>query len=335
MWIRRLSELALVVGIGLLAMPASAAPPANDDPFADYRERFKQGMDRYQAGAFTEAVGYWEPIYGELGEQRGYRLAYNLGVAYQELGDATRGAERLQSFLAEAEAKRGRSEPQPAIVQKEENDARARLAALTAAKGRIHVDPGTPPRAIQVDAMAPRVEPFVAWVNPGQHSVTFAPGTPGAETKTLEVHAGELLEASPSPALAPPPAPAPAPPAGSPQTSAPAVASPGENGSMHHETVHPFPPALLYISGGLTLIAGVASIPLEASAWSQRNHDLNESPVPAGDSASFYTARSWAYGMIGTTAGLALVTAGLATWYFAGTSEREIFVAPGGVAGRF
>jgi hypothetical protein len=338
MWIRRLSELALAVGIGLLAIPASAAPPANDDPFSDYRERFKQGLDRYQAGAFTEAVGYWEPIYGELGEQRGYRLAYNLGVAYQELGDATRGAERLQSFLAQAEAKRGRGESQPAIVQKEENDAKARLSALTAAKGRIHVDPGTPPRAIQVDAMAPRVEAFVAWVNPGQHSVTFASGTPGAETRTLEVHAGELIEVAPSPPPAPPPAPAPTPapaPAGSPQASAPVAPSAGDAGSMHHETVHPFPPALLYISGGLTLIAGVASIPLEASAWSQRNHDLNESPVPPGDSASFYTARSWAYGMIGTTAGLALVTAGLATWYFAGTSEREIFVTPGGVAGRF
>ncbi len=200
MWIRRLSELALVLGLGLAALPASAAPPANDDPFADYRERFKQGMDRYQAGAFNEAVGYWEPIYGELGEQRGYRLAYNLGVAYEELGDATRGAERLQSFLAQAQARRDRGEAQPGIVQKEESDARQRLAALTDAKGRIHVNPGEPPRAVQVDAMAPRLTAFVAWVNPGQHSVTFAPGTPGAESKTVDVHAGEQMDVAPSPA---------------------------------------------------------------------------------------------------------------------------------------
>lgn len=104
---------------------------------------------------------------------------------------------------------------------------------------------------------------------------------------------------------------------------------------MHHETVHPFPAYLLFVGGGLTLVAGIASIPLEASAWSQRDHDAAESPIPATDSASFYTARSWAYGMVGTTAGLALVTAGLAAWYFAGTSEREVFVTPGGVAGRF
>jgi len=333
MWIRRLSELALVLGLGLAAIPASAAPPANDDPFADYRERFKQGMDRYQAGAFNEAVGYWEPIYGELGEQRGYRLAYNLGVAYEELGDATKGAERLQSFLAQAQARRDRGEAQPTIVQKEESDARQRLTALTEAKGRIHVDPGEPPRAVQVDAMAPRLTAFVAWVNPGQHSVTFAPGTPGAESKTVEVHAGEQIEVAPSPA---PPAsvPQPGPPAASPPT-APAQVPPIEPGSMRHETVHPFPAALIFVAGGLTVVAGIASIPLDASAWSTRNHALSESPVPAGDSSSFYTARSWAYGMIGTTVGLGVVTAALASWYFMGTSEREVFVTPGGVAGRF
>jgi hypothetical protein len=335
MWIRRLSELAIVLGMGLVAVSASAAPPANDDPFADYRERFKQGMDRYQAGAFTEAIGYWEPIYGELGEQRGYRLAYNLGVAYQELGDATKGAERLQSFLAQVEAKRARGEAQPPIVQKEEHDAADRIAGLTAAKGRIHVDPGMPPRAIQVDAMAPRLAAFVAWVNPGQHSVTFAPGTATAESKTVEVHAGEQIEVSPSPApppgIVPSPAPEPAP-APKPAT---VEAPPTETGSMHHETSHPFSSAWLFVGGGLTLVAGVASIPLDSSAWSQRNRDVNESPIPSGDSASFYTARSWAYGMMGTTVGLAVVTAGLATWYFAGTSEREVFVTPGGVAGRF
>jgi hypothetical protein len=333
MWIRRLSELGLILGLGLASASAIAAPPANDDPFADYRERFKQGMDRYQAGAFTEAIGYWEPIYGELGEQRGYRLAYNLGVAYQELGDATRGAERLQSFLAQVETKRSHGDAQPAIVDKEESDARQRLAALTAAKGRIRADPGQPPRAVQVDAMAPRLTAFVAWVNPGQHSVTFAPGTPAAEARTVEVHAGELIEVAPS---APVPSTTATPPSPTPAPTLPSTApGPDETASMHHETRRPFSPALLYVSGGLTIIAGVASIPLEASAWSMHDRDVKESPIPAVDSSAFYTARSWAYGMIGTTVGLSVLTASLATWYFLGSSEREVFVTPGGVAGRF
>jgi hypothetical protein len=111
------------------------------------------------------------------------------------------------------------------------------------------------------------------------------------------------------------------------------VASDG--GAVEREAVRPFPSTLLYVAGGLTLLAGVASVPLEASAWSLRNRAAGESPISPGDSSSFYTARSWAYGMIGTTAGLAVVTAGLAAWYFAGTSERTVMVTPGGVAGRF
>ncbi|MGD0530463.1 MAG: hypothetical protein ABSE49_35345, partial [Polyangiaceae bacterium] len=74
MWIRRLSELAVVACLALAAADARAVPPpatTMDDPMEQYRERFKQGMDRYRAGAPAEAVGYWEPIYRELGEQKG------------------------------------------------------------------------------------------------------------------------------------------------------------------------------------------------------------------------------------------------------------------------
>ena len=104
---------------------------------------------------------------------------------------------------------------------------------------------------------------------------------------------------------------------------------------MRHETVHPFPSALLFVGAGLTLGAGIASVPLEANAWSMHDRFARESPIPAGDSASFDTARGWAYGMIGTTVALGVITAGLLTWYFAGTADREVFVTPGGVAGRF
>jgi hypothetical protein len=349
MWTRHLSELTMVLAVGLCATRASATPPsvpaANDDPFAEYRERFKEGMDRYKAGAFTEAVGYWEPIYGELGEQKGYRLAYNLGVAYQALGDATRAAEHLEAFLAQVDAKRSQGEPPPAIVEKEENDAKERLATLTAAKGRIHVDPGTPPRAVQVDAMAPRLATFVAWVNPGQHTVTFAPGTATAESKSLEVHAGELLEVAPTPAPATeaPSAPPNTPPPNAQPQLAPAPVS--TQSPVHLQATHPFPAALLFVGGGLTLAAGIASVPLETNAWSLYNKYAKESPILAGDSASFNTARTWAYGMIATTVALGVITAGLVTWYFAGareesgdsagTARSQVFLTPGGVTGRF
>jgi hypothetical protein len=336
MWIRRLSEIAVVASTVLATPMARATPPpaVADDPLSDYRERFKQGMDRYKAGAFTEAIGYWEPIYRELGEQRGYRLAFNIGVAYQELGDATHAAEHLQSFLTQVDARRSHGETVPTIVQKEEQDARDRVAALTASKGRIRVDPGSPPRPVQVDAMEPHVATFVAWVNPGQHKVTFAPGTPDAQEKSIEVHAGEQVDVAPPP---PPPAAAPPPSAPSPAAlTAPAPApAPPSPPVTRIETEHPFSPVFVYVAGGLTLVAGIVSVPLESNAWSLYNQYSPEKTIATSDRSSFDNARSLAYGAIGATIGLGVVTAVLATWYFAGTAQHEVVVTPGGVAGRF
>jgi hypothetical protein len=303
-----------------------------DDPMAQYRERFKLGMDRYKAGAPAEAIGYWEPIYRELGEQKGYRLAYNLGVAYSELGDATRAAERLQAFLAEVDARRSRGDALASLVTKEESDARGRVAGLVATKGRVQVDAGAPPRAAQVDASEPRLAGFVAWVTPGDHTVTFAPGTPDQETKTVTVHAGEMVEVAPTPAP-PPPAPAPIPlPSASPAPStAPAPAPP----VFQHETQHPFSAAVVAIGGGITVAGVVAAVPLELHAQTLYNRAAAEHPIPTGDSQSFYTARTWAYVTVGGTIGVAALTASLAAWYFLGTSSRELVVTPAGVVGRF
>jgi hypothetical protein len=324
MWIRRLSEAAIVLALAGAVAPARAMPaPAGvtEDPLEQYRERFKQGMDRYRAGALAEAIGYWEPIYRELGEQKGYRLAYNLGVAYAELGDATRAAERLQAFLAEVDARRERSQDIATIVAKNETDARGRIAGLVATKGRIHIESGTPPRAAQVDASEPRLAGFVAWVTPGEHTVTFAPGAPEQEVKTVTVHAGEVVDVEPTPPP-PPPAPTTAPEA----TPAVTPLAPPPPPITRHETVRPFSPLLLGVSGGLAVAATMAAYPLNQRAWSMWN--------PSGGQP-FYDARTVAYTMEGAAIGLAGVTAALAAWYFLGTSTREVVVTPAGVAGRF
>ncbi|HEY1697738.1 MAG TPA: hypothetical protein VGG39_36510 [Polyangiaceae bacterium] len=342
MWTRRPSDVVvpalLATYVACFAVPArealAAPPPATtmDDPIAQFRERFKQGMDRYKAGAPAEAIGYWEPIYRELGEQKGYRLAYDLGIAYEELGDATRAADRLQSFLAEVDARRGRSETLAAIVAKEEGDARQRMADLVATKGRISVQAGTPPAAAQVDAGEPRLAGFVAWVTPGDHAVTFAPGTPQQETKSVTVHAGEKVDVTPSPPAPPPPTTAPPSLAA---TVAPAPPSPEPPPVTRREARHPFSPVVLGTSGLLAIGAGVAAIPLRASAESLRGQYANDASRTSGNVQSFYDARTWSYVSIGATLGLAAVTAGLATWYFLGTSSREVVITPGGIAGRF
>src|SRR5579859_3880105 len=216
MSIRRLSSrgLGLAAAAWLLAPANALAAPATthlaaqaapDDAMAEFRERFKEGMDRYRAGALAEAIGYWEPIYRQLGEQKGYRLAYNLGVAYAEQGDATRAAKRLQTFLGHVDARRAHGETLEPIVLREEADARSRIATLTALKGRLQIEAGSPARAVQIDANEPRLAGFVAWVTPGEHTVTFAPGTPDAQVLQVNVAAGEMVDVSAPAVPAPPP----------------------------------------------------------------------------------------------------------------------------------
>ena len=89
MWTRTRSS---ALGLALLLALAPALARADDDAMAPYRERFKAGFEKYRAGAYGEALSYWEPIYRELGPEQGYRLSWNLARAHEALGDATRAA---------------------------------------------------------------------------------------------------------------------------------------------------------------------------------------------------------------------------------------------------
>ena len=101
---------------------------------------------------------------------------------------------------------------------------------------------------------------------------------------------------------------------------------------MRRETEHPFSPALIAVGGGLAVGAGIAAVPLHSTASSDRERRDGRHDRPR---AAFYTARTWAYVTLGGAIGLAAVTAGLAAWYFLGTSTREVVVTPAGIAGRF
>ena len=331
MWTRRLSESR---GRGMprgCRRQRSGDTPAGDvdgRPDGAVPRALQAGNGPLQGGRPGRGHRVLGADYRELGEQKGYRLAYNLGVAYAELGDATRAAERLGSFLSEVDVRRGRNESLAAIVLKEESDARARIATLQESKGRIHVEPGEPPRAAQVDASEPRLAGFVAWVTPGDHTVTFAPGGPDQETKSVTVHAGERIDVTPSP-VAPPPTAVP-PPAPLPSATLSSVA-PAPPPLVRREVAHPFSPALFAVSGVLAVGAGVAAIPLHVTASNDWNAAMEKKIPPA----TFYGARSEAYATLGGAIGLAAVTAGLVGWYVLGKSTREVVVTPAGLVGRF
>jgi hypothetical protein len=343
------SEVALGAGLAIaLALAASApqaradvpdseakpaAPASTDDPMAQHRDRFKLGMDRYKAGDAAEAIGYWAPIFGDLGPQRGYRLAYNLGIAYAQIGDATRAAERLQSFLDEVDVRRGRGEALGGLVTREEEDARDRMAAMRASKARIHVAELPVPIGVQIDGDEPRLAGFVAWVTPGAHSVTFAPGTDHAETKAVDAAAGEVIEVAPKPVETPAPAPPLAPPVPLPVAiPPPPAAAPSPPAPRRPESRHPFSPAWLYAGGALTAGATIAAIVLEIEANAFRDRLVGErdsnGTIPASERSNFSTTRTWAYASLGGAIALAGTTAGLGIAYAVGSARRESTIAP-------
>jgi hypothetical protein len=341
MSILRLFDVSILIGLALGSSTVHAAPPppaaTSEDPLSEHRERFKVGMDRYNAGAISEAIGYWEPIYRQLGAHTGYRLAYNLGVAYGHLGDATRAAERLQAFLDEVDARRGQGQALGAVVAKEESDAHDRLADLMATRGRIRIQAADPPVTVQVDASEPRLAGFVAWVQPGEHTVTFEPQGSASETKIVQANAGDLVDVTPpspppTPAATSVPLPSPAPSSSGPRPTAqsPSIALP--RADFASETTPPFSPAVLVAGAGLEVALAVAAIALESRAISLRDQIVSGQSVSGsispGDRQRFDAARTWAYTAVGGVAGVGAITTGLVTWYLLGSSKHAALVEP-------
>ena len=284
-------------------------------------------MERYRAGAIAEAIAFWEPIYREMGASKGYRLAYNLGVAYQAFGDATHAAERFDAFLAEVDARRAQKETLEPIVAKEETEAKARMATLLATKGRIRIAAGPRAVAAQIDAGEPRVSGFVAYVTPGAHKVTFGPGTKDATTQEVSLKPGEVVDLSPPP----PPTEQNPPNADVPKPNdrvSPPLGPATTPTRVVHEIDHPFHVAVIFVGGGLTALSVALPIVTVSHAANLRHtYATSTNPGEHKNIENDYgSAQTTANMSLAVPVVLGLATASLATWYFAGTRERDIVV---------
>jgi hypothetical protein len=289
---------------------------ADDDALAPYRERFRSGMESYKAGALGEAIRVWRAIYEEIGPSRGYRLSFNLARAYDVNGEATRAAERYESFLEEAKARaasRDPSEPTEPLVAREMREAAERLEALKREHGRIEIPATAVAVLTKVDDTDPRLGAFTAYVAPGAHVVTFGPGQPSAEKVDVSVAAGEVVVArtAPSRPVAPPPALDP-------------VIPPPRTARVPRP--RPFSPIILYAGGVATAVAVIAPALAYSNAYSLAN-TYNTSPSPATRNSAltqYFAARDLYYGLLAVPIGLAAATGGLTAWYLAAPREREV-----------
>jgi hypothetical protein len=310
MWTHTRFEVAVVIAmswpsVSLAQGQSDSVKQDEDDPaVAPYRERFKQGLDRYDANDVAGALSFWEPLYRDLGPTRGYRVGYNLARAYEVFGDATRAAERYHGFLDELKQRRTAGKPVDALVEIDEQKATERLDDLGRTRGRIHIAATTPPESVRIDQSEPRLAGFVAYVAPGPHAIVFQPGSAEERTEHVEVQLGELIEVVPKQQTAPPPL------------------------KLRETTTHPFSSAWLWGGGVMTLVIGGG---LTATAYANAVvlHDRSL-PTPTPKEVSDYNgARTLAYVSWAAPATFAVITVILVAWYAVGTKHAKMPMTTG------
>jgi tetratricopeptide (TPR) repeat protein len=297
----------------MLGSTICAGARADEDAMAVYRGQFKEGLDAYNAGRFADAILRWQPIYEQLGPKKAYRLSFNLARAYEAYGDLTRAAERYESYLAEVDARRAAGEAIEPVVEKQEAEAREALTQLVAKQARVKIKPGPKPILVQIDTTEPRLAGFTAYVRPGPHQITFAPGTSFASVRDVFAEEGKLVELEP-------PAP--------PEETKIVVVQP----RTRSETVHPFPSWVVWVGVGATVVSGV--VPAVAYRRAMDTRSKYDAAQERADKERLFNQYekernaayvSWAFPIV-----FGVATAGLATWYVLGTTKREVPIVSAG-----
>jgi hypothetical protein len=295
----------------LEAPPATDAAPATPNPLDTLRERFREGMDKYKAGAFADAVVIWESIYRELGTDKGYRLAFDLARAYDELGDLIKAADHYETYLEKVTQRRTVGETLEPNVERQEEVAKDRLVRIAALKARIRVKAGVrQPVIVQIDNAPARVAGFTVYVEPGAHVVTFGGGKHG-DVRRLAVARGGLAEVEPRE-----------------ETIAPAT-TPEPRWETRVE--HPFSPLVLWVGAGVAVASLVLPAITYANALSIKS-DYDSPSTSRTDrdrlASDYDSARTNAYASVVVPAVFTAAVGGLALWYVLGTKETRAPITP-------
>ena len=306
-----LSALTLALAPSLAhAAPAPASAPAPAHPLDSLRERFRAGHDKYKSGAFAEAIVIWESIYRDLGPEKGYRLAFDIARAYDELSELIKAAEHYETYLEQVAARRREGELLEPQVEKQEVDARERLEKIAAQKARVRVNAGDRPILARVDSAPPRVAGFTLFVEPGDHTVTFGEGA-ASDVRKLSLRQGELLEVDPPKAPELPPSP-------------PAT-------RWESRTEHPFSPTVIWVGAGVAVVSLVIPAVFYANALSVKS-DYDDTATTRSDkerlATDYSSARTNAYASIIVPAVFTAATGGIALWYVLGTRETRVPITP-------
>jgi hypothetical protein len=293
------SELSFALALALVsfARPAFADPPASPEHDA----AFRSGLDQYAHGNNVGAIATWESLLGTLGEERGYKVLYNLGLAYQAIGDVTRAIERFSAFVKQV----GARSDVPRELAERAADAQSRLEQLERAYGAVDVHAPTHGGLVltRIGTSEPRAAGYVVWLAPGHHDLELYVGTDHVKKVRLDVVQGKKLDVDTS-------EPEGAATSGAPAT-APSAARPTDAGARSGERSRD--DTWIWIGAGATVVS--CAVPLTFFALASGAHSHAESLGPgsrdyAGARDTFGTWRTLQYVSYALPIGLGLATLG-------------------------
>jgi hypothetical protein len=185
------------VAIFALSLHAHAQPAAPEQDAA-----FRNGLDQYTHGNNTGAIATWESLLTTMGEERGYKVLYNLARAYQAIGDITHAIERYRAFVKQV----GARTDVPKELAERAADAQSRVEQLERSYGAIRMNAPTHGGLVltRVGSSEPRAAGYVVWLAPGRHDLELFVGTDHVKKLTVEVVPGKTLDIDTSPPEEPP-----------------------------------------------------------------------------------------------------------------------------------
>lgn len=296
----------VLVAMGTRSVARADEPesPSADASLDVLRERFRAGMQEYNVGAFDRAIEIWESIYKELGAEKGYRLAFNIARAYDQLattrrgtaasiGDAATAAKYYQAYVLETTRRAESNETLEPLIAEQATEAKTHLGSIRVA--------GDPSIAVKLDdEESLRHAGSVLWVAPGQHVVTYQPDTDTQQYKSVFVQVGreEVVHFDPAP-------------------SKPRVTPPPARPQIVMRRERPFDKAVLFIAAGATVASVIAPVIFYANATAIKDDfNVETSRSRAKDlTAEYNTARTTAYASWAIPGLLGAATIGLSAYW--------------------
>jgi PEGA domain len=259
---------ALVLGGACLAAPtesfAQATAPA---PPSNARELFKSGNKKYKAGDFSGALSDFQAVDALKPTPQAARF---IGLCQDKLGHLADAVAAYERFLADV----------PPKLAPEAEEIKARVQAIKAMPGKVHVDTTPPGASVSIDGRPqPGPTPLDLELAPGKHTLHVSAPDREAQDRDIEVTYASTADVNVQLAAAssaPPPVPPPEAFNPPPPASAPPPPPPPEPRSKL--------PA--YITGGLAIVStgiGVVFGVLALNDKSSFNKDPTEATANSGE----------------------------------------------------